>query len=124
MELIQAVQDLFNGAPGASAFAVSLLSVVSLVLGFATGLVQRNARPLRTLKKVIDLVPTPPLRKRLGKLLADQAHHASYLRKAGRRRAALWIECSTWLLVAWYVAAAPIQAVWTAAIKRTSAPSE
>jgi hypothetical protein len=90
---------LFNGV-----LAGSVLQI--LIFG------QTKATPgLRSLSRVSDLIPTPKLRKRIKKLIADQADHLQKLKNAKRLGSARWIVFCTWLLVAWYVFSAPVSAV-------------
>jgi hypothetical protein len=96
---------------GANRFALLMVATV-LVVETATSLLTKGLTHA-ALKRFIDLVPSHKLRKRLSKLLAEEAHQAAALRKAGRPGAARWIEMCTWGLAAWYIAAAPIAALWS-----------
>jgi hypothetical protein len=95
---------------------IAILVVALLVLGLL-----KKGLTHATLKRVIELVPGHKLRKRLGKLLADEAQHAAALRNAGRPRAAKWIETCTWGLAAWYIAASPITALWSLLLDQSGA---
>jgi hypothetical protein len=81
-------------------------------------------RPIKTLVRLVDLVPPPRLRKRLQKMLADQAAHTTSLRRQGRYLGAYWIEVSTWGLTLWYIAVAPIGAAIAAARNRVGGTDE
>ena len=61
--------------------------------------------------RICDLIPTPCLRKRVKKLLADQEAHLSQLKRSRRLWAARWIVLTTWILVGWYVLVSPMTAL-------------
>jgi hypothetical protein len=108
------------------------LALVGVVLAIATnayvaGFVLGRSlgwRPLKTLVRLVDLVPPPRLRKRLQKMLADQAAHTTSLRRQRRQAAAYWIEISTWGLALWYIAVAPVGAALAAARNRLGGADE
>lgn len=100
-----------------------LLGLLFAVLGFSIqkyytiksgNFVQRQARrmnDLNRLSRICDLIPTPCLRQRIKKLLADQEAHLIQLKRGKRLWAARWIVLTTWILVAWYVLASPVTAL-------------
>jgi hypothetical protein len=66
--------------------------------------VDRHQSPCGRLRSICDLIPSPILRKRVTKLIADQEPHIEKLKRQKRRAAAHWIRVSTWFLVGWYIA--------------------
>lgn len=70
---------------------------------------------LSKLNAVNDLLPSPTLRKRLKKMMADQAAHIEELRAQGKWKSAKWIAASTWMLWAWYVFKSPLTSLLNAA---------
>lgn len=62
-----------------------------------------HSPPCGKLRSLCDLVPSPLLRKRVKKLVADQESHVDTLRAQGRHRAALFNQLGTWLLFFWYI---------------------
>lgn len=81
--------------------------------------VPRKAPPpkpsLHTLYALSDLAPSPNLRKRLKKLLADQGAHVEELYGNGKYKSARWIAFSTWALCFWYAAKSPVSSLLSAA---------
>ncbi len=123
-QIFTAVVDLGADKPvvalvGVTAMTLAVMFEMGLLLGMRFGW-----RPIKILKYLSDLIPPPRLRKRIQKMLADQAAHATSLRKRGRRKAAYWIEVSTWGLALWYLMVAPIAAVWSAAADKFGGAGE
>ena len=90
-----------------------IVAFVHLMAMYRSAGMLPGGRPFKALKYLSDLIPPPRLRKRIQKMLADQAAHVASLRKRGRHKAAYWIEIATWALAVWYVLASPIAAVWS-----------
>lgn len=62
-----------------------------------------HSPPCGKLRSLCDLVPSPLLRKRVKKLVADQESHIDTLLAQGRHRAALINRLGTWILFFWYI---------------------
>ncbi len=75
---------------------------------------------LGRLQNLNDWIPSPKIRKTLGKMLADQAVHVNELYDAGRYKAAKLAVASTWALWAWYFIQRPVVALIAELVKRAA----
>jgi hypothetical protein len=64
----------------------------------------RLGSPCGSLRSLCDLVPSPTLRKRVTKLVADQEFHIDRMLTQGRHKAARFNRIGTWFLFFWYIA--------------------
>lgn len=70
---------------------------------------------LNGLQSLNDLIPSPKLRKTLGKMIADQMAHVAGLHAAGRYTSAKIAAAGTWALWFWYVLKSPVTSLLSAA---------
>lgn len=70
---------------------------------------------LASLLRLNDLIPSPKVRKTLGKMIADQMAHVAGLHTAGRYKAAKIAAAGTWALWLWYVLKSPVTSLLSAA---------
>lgn len=81
---------------------------------------QPRTRLCTTLSSASDLIPGTRLRKRIKKMIADEAKHAEELEAAGRLAAARWIAFCAWVWAIALVFRAPFAAVLDL-VKRSAA---
>jgi hypothetical protein len=85
-----------------------------------SGVPRPCAPPCARLRHLSDLIPGPRLRRRVGKLLADQEHHIDALLKQRRAGAALWVKGCTWLIFLWMILASPVAALMRLMSRRSA----
>jgi len=70
-----------------------------------------ESKPCARLVKAVALIPGPRLRKRVEKMVADEAAHALELQASGRTKAARWIVICAWVYAAFIVFRSPFAAI-------------